>query len=139
MAGAVFVDSGPWIALSVRRDSLHEAATTHLRRLVQAGRPLVTSNLVVAESYALIRYRGGHGPASTFLRSLRSSQRVRRIVSDPDAELAAEQLLQRFDDQEFSYVDAVSFTLMRRNGIQTAFAFDQHFRTMGYVLAPGDL
>ena len=138
MTSAVFVDSGAWIALSVRRDALHEVATACLRELLQEGCPLMTSNLVVAESYALIRYRGGHGPATTFLRSLRTSQRMERIASDPDAELAAEQLLQRFRDQDFSYVDAVSFALMRRHGIDTALAFDHHFRTLGFSLAPVD-
>jgi uncharacterized protein len=133
---AVFVDSGARFALSVRRDGLHEAARACLRSLLLQGRPLATSNLVVAESYTLIRYRAGHATAMTFLRSLRSSQRVERLMSDADIELAAEKVLQRYDDQDLSFVDAVSFALMRRHGIDTAFGFDRHFRTLEHRLVP---
>jgi len=133
---AVFVDSGAWVALSVRRDSLHQAATAGLRRLMVSAQPLATSNMVVAESYALIRYRAGHEAAMKFLRALRTSQRIERLVSDPDIELAAEHVLQHYHDQDFSYVDAVSFALMKRHGCQTAFAFDRHFATMGFELEP---
>lgn len=134
MVGEVFVDSGAWIALSVRRDSRHEAARAQLGQLLTQERPLVTTNLVVAESYALIRQRGGHPAAMTFLRALRASPRLERLTSDTDVELAAEGLLRQFADQDFSYVDAVSFVVMRRRRIEAAFAFDRHFRTAGYRL-----
>lgn len=136
MNGPVFVDSSAWVALSVRRDALHDAATTCLRRLMADDLPLVTSAMVVAESYALIRCRAGHAAATTFVRSLRTSQRVQRLAANPDVELAAEQVLERYDDQDYSYVDAVSFVLMKRHRCRSAFAFDHHFRTMGYELEP---
>lgn len=139
MATGVFVDSGAWIALCVRRDGLHARAKAHLGRLLTQGRPLVTTNLVVAESYALIRQRGGHDAAMTFLHALRTSQSLTRIASDIDLELVAEDLLRRFADQDFSYVDAVSFAVMHRHRIETAFAFDRHFRTAGFHLLADDV
>jgi len=42
--------------------------------------------------------------------------------------------LERFRDQRFSMTDAVSFEVMRRERLKTAFAFDQDFETAGFGL-----
>lgn len=42
--------------------------------------------------------------------------------------------LTRFADQSFSLTDAVTFELMRRNRISTAFAYDRDFLTAGFEL-----
>jgi predicted nucleic acid-binding protein len=42
--------------------------------------------------------------------------------------------LERFHDQSFSLTDAVSFELMRRERLKSAFAFDKHFHTAGFEL-----
>lgn len=42
--------------------------------------------------------------------------------------------LARFPDQRFSLVDAVSFEVMRREGLKHAFAFDRHFEVAGFDL-----
>ena len=42
-------------------------------------------------------------------------------------------------DQEFSFVDATSFAVMRGERIRHAFAFDQHFATAGFTRIPVDL
>lgn len=42
--------------------------------------------------------------------------------------------LERFDDQRFSLTDAVSFEVMRREGLTHAFAFDDDFLTAGFEL-----
>ena len=42
--------------------------------------------------------------------------------------------LERFQDQAFTLTDAVSFEVMRRARITTAFAFDHHFEIAGYSL-----
>ncbi len=35
-----------------------------------------------------------------------------------------------------SLVDCVSFTLMKRHGIEVALAFDEHFRDQGFQTVP---
>ena len=45
----------------------------------------------------------------------------------------AERLLERYDDQPFSYVDATSFVTMRRLGIQDALTFDRDFIVAGFT------
>lgn len=112
MASAVFVDAGAWIAVSLTRDQYHQTAvTTYASRLRQA-RPLVTSNLVIAEAYELIRRNGGQPTAGRFLRLLRESGRLQKVYSDATLEGQAETFLSRSADQDFSLVDAVSFALI---------------------------
>jgi len=47
---------------------------------------------------------------------------------------AAAAWLEKFHDQPFSLTDAVSFQLMRREGLTHALAFDQDFVTAGFEL-----
>ncbi|HRQ41105.1 MAG TPA: PIN domain-containing protein [Chloroflexota bacterium] len=130
----VFVDTGAWLALADRRDKYHGAATAVYPQLLQQHPRLITTNLVIAESYALIRYRLGYQPGIRFLRSLRQSQRLARLYTDETVELAAEQLIEKYADQDFSLVDAASFVVMRQHNITEVFAFDHHFLVMGFTL-----
>ncbi len=69
-----------------------------------------------------------------FLLALRESARLTTVYSTLALEEAAVALLDRHPDQTFTYVDAVSFALMRERGISDTFAFDRHFATGGFVL-----
>ena len=72
-----------------------------------------------------------------FLQSLRVSPRLDKYYSTAEWEMAAEALLERYANQNFSFVDAVSFAMMHSEEIIEAFAFDKHFATAGFVLLPG--
>lgn len=76
MNGAIFVDTGAWIALADRSDSLHPTATQAYPVLLTSGRPLVTSNLVVAETYSLLRRRLEMAAGMRFLTAIRQSPRM---------------------------------------------------------------
>jgi predicted nucleic acid-binding protein len=132
----VLVDSSAWIALGDASDQHHRAASDYFREISRGRLMLVTTNHVVAESYSLILRGAGHSRALVFLRSLRESNRLLRIYSSPDIEERAEEILARYSDHDFSFVDAVSFAVMRERGISAAFAFDRHFRTAGFGLLP---
>jgi len=134
----VFVDAGAWIALTDTRDKYHKAASDLYSGILSDHRVLVTTSLVVAEAYIIIRRTGGHEPALRFLRSLRESIRLRKIYSDANLEAEAEELLERFSDQDFSLADAVSFVVMGDREIEEAFAFDRHFVTAGFGVLPAD-
>lgn len=136
MEGEVLVDAGAWIAISDSRDKHHKAAAELYKRLLVERKILVTTNLVIAEAYIVIRRTGGHVPAMRFLRSIRESARLRKVYSDAALEDEAEQFLDRFSDHDFSLADAVSFAVMKARAISDAFAFDQHFATAGFGLLP---
>ncbi|MBI2940542.1 MAG: PIN domain-containing protein [Chloroflexi bacterium] len=136
MAREVFVDAGAWIALSDAGDQYHGAAVEAYHDLSRHSPTFVTTNLVIAEAYVLIRRAAGHPAAMRFLRALRQSSRLLRIYSDAALEQEAEEVLARYADQDISFVDAVSFVVMRERGITDAFAFDRHFLAAGFVLQP---
>lgn len=131
---AVFVDTSAWYALTDAGDVHHAQAAYHLRRLFTERRALVTTNFVVSETYTLLRVRLGHIIAQDFLRRSRESASTRRVFVTEAWEEAAEELLVRYDDQDFSYVDATSFVAMQRLKLQEALAFDRHFALLGFVL-----
>jgi hypothetical protein len=137
MSREVFVDTSAWIAVSDLRDKYHAAARAEHNRLIGGNRLLVTTNLVIAETYILIRRTGGHEQAMRFLRSLRGSPRLQRVWSDATLESQAENILERYSDQNFSYTDAVSFVVMQEGGIEEAFTFDRHFASLGFRMLPG--
>ncbi|OIO88425.1 MAG: hypothetical protein AUK03_16240 [Anaerolineae bacterium CG2_30_64_16] len=136
MAREVFVDAGAWIAVINQRDEYHAEAVAFHERLLREKRPLVTTNLVIAEAYAIIRRYSGYHPAIGFLDSIRQSSRLTRIYSDAVLEVEAEKTLRRYTDQDFSLADAVSFLIMQQHHITEAFAFDSHFATAGFVVVP---
>ena len=131
-----FVDTGFWLALIDRRDQYHAQAIVAFPNSLRKYTNLVTSNLVVSESYTLIRRRLGHAQAQTFLKSIAASPRLIRIHSTPLFESYAEELLEKFNDQMFCYVDAVSFAIMYEHKITTTLAFDHHFSIMGFTILP---
>jgi predicted nucleic acid-binding protein len=136
MGSELFVDTGAWVALADQDDVHHVRAASAFPRLLKEHQRLVTTNLVVAECYIILRLELGHGPAMAFLDHLRHSPRIDRAYATAELEAEAEEILRRYEDQDFSFTDAVSFALMRKRGISNAFAFDAHFSTAGFICAP---
>jgi len=92
----------------------------------------VTTNLVVAETHTLLLRRVGRTTALTFLQTVGESPNV-VVRSSRELEAAAERdWLTRYDDQDFSFADAVSFAVMTERGIRDALALDHHFVVAGF-------
>lgn len=132
----LFVDTGAWYALADRSDQHHDQAVDIYPKLLRNYNHIRTTNLIVAETYILIRRALGHQPAITFLENIAASPRVIKVYSDEVFEEAAEDILRQYQDQDFSYTDAVSFVVMKEYGIKEAFSFDRHFATAGFILIP---
>ena len=133
---SLFVDTGAWFALADSSDQYHDQAVNIFPELIKIYRQLITTNLVIAETYILIRRAIGHQPAITFLDNITASPRVVKIYSDNVLEESAEDILRKYHDQDFSYTDAVSFAAMTQYGIIETFSFDHHFVTAGFTLIP---
>lgn len=115
-------------------DAHHVEATKQLTNLVSQRCPLLTTNHVIGETYTLLRVRLGFGTARAFLERSRHSSVTERVFVPESWEEAAKDLLIRYQDQDFSYVDATSFVAMQRLGLREAFAFDHHFATVGFIV-----
>lgn len=134
MKKPVFIDSSAWFALAVKKDRNHLAASRLLPLLLESRPRLVTSNHVLGESYTAILKVLGNDAATGFVRFAGKSRKLELLFTPLELEKQAYRLLERYDDQDFSFVDATSFVWMKRLGIREAFAFDSHFVTAGFTL-----
>jgi uncharacterized protein len=125
-----FVDTSFWIALRFRRDRRHPEA----RSIWEAGTgPLLTTNLVVGETWTFLTRRAGHGRAMEFLEAVDQLPSLATRSVDEDMEAEAWRWLRRHDERPYSFVDGTSFALMRRMRVREALAFDGDFAAAGFV------
>lgn len=125
-----FADTSFWYAIQERRDSRHAAASSIVLKGV--GR-VVTTNHVVGETWTLLRRRSGHRAAIGFLDRLARLPDTKVIHVGEADEADAWRWLRRHDEREYSFVDATSFSVMRRRRIREALAFDGDFNAAGFV------
>ena len=85
---------------------------------------------------ALLQNRSGHDAAARFLRDAAAYEIV---WVDVETHRDAQTLFIHLTSRTISLVDCVSFAVMRKRGITTAFAFDKHFVQQGFRLAGGAL
>lgn len=127
----IFVDTSFWVALRQRRDANHEAAVALWPAHADTG--LITTDAVRGETWTFLRRRSGHAAAVDFLHSLAASARVQVEHVDSDLDRSALRWLRQHDEREYSWVDATSFTVMRRRRISNALAFDGDFAAAGFT------
>lgn len=131
----IFVDTGAWFALVDATDKYHKQAIAIQGKLLLHPVRWITTNFVIGETYTLLHRTIGFGTATQFIRTIRSWERLDCLTVPYEIELEAEKILNKYADQPFSYVDAVSFAVMRQKGIIEAFAFDRHFSIAGFTLS----
>lgn len=126
----LFVDTSYLIAALDPIDRNHEAAI-ELKEVLASTSP-VTTNHVLGECWTFARRRYGHGAAVKLTDALRRGERYRVIHVERETEQAALEWLRGHDEREYSFVDAVSFELMREHNIIDALAFDSDFHAAGF-------
>ncbi|MCJ7628568.1 MAG: PIN domain-containing protein [Longimicrobiales bacterium] len=136
MAAELFVDTSAWFPLADPRHPDHRPLADALTNRVRSGVRVVTTNLILAETHALLLRRVGRGAALRFLKEVRREPLlVETSTSDFEVQ-AAEEWLARFDDQNFSLADGVSFVIMTERGIIEALTLDHHFAVAGFTMVP---
>jgi uncharacterized protein len=133
VAHELFVDTSAWYPLARSSHADHARLSRMLRTRVESGARVVTTNLILAETHALLLARAGSRPALSFLRAVR--QPPNEVVwSTAEIEGDAEEWLARYEDQDFSLTDAVSFQVMRERRIRDALTLDRHFGIAGFTI-----
>ena len=90
---------------------------------------------MVAESHGFVARRAGALVAIRFLDAFRIEPGRRVVWADEElTHVAAERWLRGRSDKAWSLTDAVSFEVMKREGVREAFAFDVHFEQAGFSL-----
>ncbi len=136
MAAEVFVDTSAWYVLALSSAPQHSKCSEALRYRVQRGARVVTTNLIVAETHALLLRRTSRKVALTFAREVVRSPNIVVSSSAEYEESAITDWLEKFGDQSFSLTDAVSFVVMTDRGIREALALDHHFAVAGFDVIP---
>jgi predicted nucleic acid-binding protein len=132
---AVFLDTSGWIAAAVRGQTHHDAARTAYASAVREGYRIVLTPMVLGESHALFHRLLGHQKAAAALDSaLSDPTHVIIPVDEALVKAAVEHWLRPYRDQHFSLCDAVSFEVMKREGITRALSIDHHFVTAGFEI-----
>lgn len=124
---STFVDSSAWFAAGNRKDRYNRLAVDLLGR----SGSLVTTNLVIVETWLLINARIGFDEARSFWDRMRRSP-VEAIQVTSEDHFQAWAISERFRDQKFSIVDCTSFVVMERLGIDRAISFDNDFVIFRY-------
>ncbi|HTO88940.1 MAG TPA: PIN domain-containing protein [Thermoanaerobaculia bacterium] len=127
----IFLDTSAIYALADMADSKHAEARGLLENLLSQGETLLTHNYVLVESLALVQHRLGSAAAIKLARSASSFD-----VAWIDSKLH-DQAVRRFgraSRRRLSFVDEVSFLVMRSRRVRVAFAFDPDFADRGFRL-----
>ena len=106
-----------------------------LGRLGRAEQVL-TTNLVVGETWTFLRRKDGHATGVGFLDRVDTLTDEARLVVhrvNEDQELAAWEWLRRHDERAYSFVDATSFRVMADRRLREALAFDHDFAAAGFT------
>ena len=131
----LFVDTSGWY------DLLFSGSPNHIEILNLMRQPegqFVTSTYVLDELVALILARSGHATAARAGAHIRAAAMVRLEHPDAAEEHRAWSLFLDRPDRRYTLTDCLSFVMMRRLGIDTAVATDQHFRQEGFKTLPVD-
>jgi predicted nucleic acid-binding protein len=126
-----FVDTSAWLAILDADDQHHEEARDCWLGALERDEQLLTSSYVVVETMAVVQRRLGIEAVRVVALDLMPAVSV-EWVGPEDHEAAVAALLTA-GRRTLSLVDCVSFELMRRLGISTAFTFDKHFSEQGFA------
>lgn len=132
-----FADTSWWVAWALPGDARHEAALAMLAGLGQTEQVL-TTNLIVGESWTFLRRKDSHRSAVGLLDRVDRLTTDRRLVVHRvtgDQEAAAWEWLRKRDERVYSFVDATSFRVMRDRRLREALAFDHDFAAAGFIEA----
>ena len=128
----IYVDTGAFLARYLSGDQYHKEAVRLWNKLEKSGKPFGTSNGVVYETLTLLARRAGYGFAAERARNMYSSESLTLLRMAQEDEWAAIGFFEKYADKEVSFIDCVSFALMRRTGIEQVFTFDRHFEMAGF-------
>ena len=136
MTNHLFVDTSAWVAVVNSRDQYHPAAADFYRKSFNSYSKLITSNLIAAETYILLRLDCGSTIALQWWVMITDSIKIEMVYADPDLTIDAVNFLRQYKDQRISLTDAVLFKIMEERNINEAFTFDSHFSTAGFIKLP---
>ncbi len=130
----IFVDTSAFLAVLDESDTNHRVAKPLWNKIISGGDVLLCHNYILVETSALVFRRLGMEAVRVFEQDIMPILRIIWVTKEVHYAAVSAHLVA--DRCNLSLVDCVSFEVMRRTGVQKAFAFDHHFRDYGYDLNP---
>jgi uncharacterized protein len=130
----IFIDTSAIYALLDRDDVEHKKAKKIWIDLLHSENILITSNYVLVESFALLQNRLGLEAARGFQEDIIPLVNIEWV--NAETHKSGLSALLSATRRKLSFVDCVSFEIMRTLGIKTVFAFDPHFAEQGFQCIP---
>ncbi len=131
---SLFVDTSAFFAVLDANDENHVAARHMWEDLLTQEVVLVCSNYVLVETLALVQRRLGIPAVRVFQEDIMPMLNVE--WADESLHQVGIASVLAAARRRLSLVDCVSFEIMRRLGIKTAFVFDHHFEEQGFECLP---
>ena len=130
----IFVDTSALIALLDASEAKHASCAREWKRLLARDALLVTSNYVVVETCAVAQRRLGMDAVRSLTTDFMPLLAIDWV--DESVHGAGHAAMLTANRKELSLVDCVSFEIMRRRDVATAFALDADFATQGFSVVP---
>lgn len=130
----LFVDTSAFLAVVDRGDENHPKADRAWKGLLEREEPMVTSNYVLVETFALLQHRIGLKAVRDFERDVVPVLAI-RWVGEREHEAGVAAVLSA-GRRRLSLVDCTSFEIMKGLGLRRCFTFDDHFKEQGFDCLP---
>ncbi|BCV19959.1 type II toxin-antitoxin system VapC family toxin [Moorella sp. Hama-1] len=135
----VFINTGMWFGYLVQGDQNHHEAAQVMISLQAEGILLVTSDLILSETYTLLMRKLDIKAALKFLDIIRQQveERFTEIIWVDDEILKeARTILEKFSDHPLTLADATSAAILKLKKIPRIATFDHHFSIMRFPTLP---
>ena len=127
----VFLDSSAIFALADVDDDAHGTAKAVYG---DPDRQFFLHEWILAVSFSLLTKRLHKAAALHMVGVLRASPKVEVVPVSSELRDAGWQRCRRFADEEWDWMDFVSFELMEHRGVSEALSLDRHFVQAGFTL-----
>ncbi len=132
----IYVDTSALIALSDKNDKNHERAVSYFKIAVRRGVIFVLGKHVLIEYIDGVAKRIDKKKAIKELNSIIKSKLLLIEWENKKDWVQAIEYFKRYEDQKIDLTDCLSFSIMERMNIDTAFTFDSDFQTHGFGMLP---
>ena len=132
MTSEIFVDTGGFYALLVKKDGMHRTAQAVLEDGARRKTGFVTTDCVLDETATLLKARGHGHLLERFFETIFASRACRTEWMDPARFDETKCLFLKHADHDWSFTDCFSFVVMRERRLRDALSKDGHFVEAGF-------
>jgi len=134
----LFIDTSGWASSLCPQDEFYSAFSGFIQGAKRDRRRFITTNYVIAELVPLLssRYHLPRKDIIKLVNTVKTYARTEIIHIDQALDSDAWEHLEVRSDKDWSLVDASSFLLMERLGIDQALTSDHHFAQAGFTQVP---